>query len=34
VAVDRDHPDLAGVEDADLPLAVATCASAAVVVSG
>jgi formimidoylglutamate deiminase len=31
IAVDRDHPDLAGVADADLPLAVATCASAAVV---
>jgi formimidoylglutamate deiminase len=31
VAIDRDHPDLAGVADADLPLAVATCASAAVV---
>lgn len=34
VAVDRDHPDLAGVPDADLPLALATCASAAVVVRG
>jgi formimidoylglutamate deiminase len=33
IAVDRDHPDLAGVADEDLPLAVATCASAAVVVS-
>jgi formimidoylglutamate deiminase len=31
IAVDRDHPDLAGVAEADLPLAVATCASAAVV---
>jgi formimidoylglutamate deiminase len=31
VAIDRDHPDLAGVADADLPLAFATCASAAVV---
>ena len=31
IAVDRDHPDLRGVADADLPLAVATCASAAVV---
>ncbi len=31
VTLDRDHPDLAGVADADLPLAVATCASAAVV---
>jgi formimidoylglutamate deiminase len=33
VRIDRDHPDLAGVADADLRLAVATCASAAVVVS-
>jgi len=33
VAVDRDHPDLAGVTDADLPLAVATCGSAGAVVS-
>ena len=32
IAVDRDHPDLHGVAEADLPLAVATCASAAVVV--
>jgi formimidoylglutamate deiminase len=32
IAIDRDHPDLRGVADADLPLAVATCASAAVVV--
>jgi formimidoylglutamate deiminase len=31
VAVDRDHPDLRGVADADLPLALATCASAGVV---
>ena len=31
VEIDRDHPDLAGVDDADLPLALATCASAAVV---
>jgi formimidoylglutamate deiminase len=31
IAIDRDHPELAGVADADLPLAVATCASAAVV---
>jgi formimidoylglutamate deiminase len=31
IAVDRDHPDLRGVADADLPLAIATCASAAVV---
>jgi formimidoylglutamate deiminase len=29
ITVDRDHPELAGVADADLPLAVATCASAA-----
>jgi len=34
IALDRDHPDLAGVADADLPLAVATCASAAAVVRG
>jgi formimidoylglutamate deiminase len=31
VAVDTDHPDLAGVAAEDLPLALATCASAAVV---
>jgi formimidoylglutamate deiminase len=31
VAVDRDHPQLAGVDDEDLPRALATCASAAVV---
>jgi formimidoylglutamate deiminase len=31
IAVDRDHPDLRGVADADLPLAIATCASAGVV---
>ena len=31
IAIDRDHPDLAGVADGDLALAVATCASAAVV---
>jgi formimidoylglutamate deiminase len=31
VRIDRDHPDLAGVAEADLPFAVATCASAAVV---
>jgi formimidoylglutamate deiminase len=31
VRVDRSHPELAGVADADLALAVATCASAAVV---
>jgi formimidoylglutamate deiminase len=33
IVIDRDHPDLRGVVDADLPLAIATCASAAVVVS-
>ena len=32
VAVDRGHPDLAGVADADLPLAIATCASAGVAI--
>ena len=32
IAVDRDHPELRGVADADMPLAVATCASAAVVI--
>jgi len=32
VEVDLDHPDLRGVELADLPLALATCASAGVVV--
>jgi len=31
IEVDRDHPDLRGVADGDLPLAIATCASAAVV---
>jgi formimidoylglutamate deiminase len=31
ITVDRDHSDLRGIADADLPLAVATCASAAVV---
>jgi len=31
VAVDRDHPDLRGVAGEDLPLAIATCASAGVV---
>jgi formimidoylglutamate deiminase len=31
IAIDRDHPEIARIEDADLPLAVATCASAAVV---
>jgi formimidoylglutamate deiminase len=31
IAVDRDHPELSGIAEADLPLAVATCASAAAV---
>jgi formimidoylglutamate deiminase len=31
IALDREHPELRGIADADLPLAVATCASAAVV---
>ena len=31
ITIDRDHADLRGIADADLPLAVATCASAAVV---
>ncbi len=31
IAIDRDHPELSGIADADIPLAVATCASAAVV---
>ena len=31
VAIDRDHHELAGVADADLPYALATCASASVV---
>jgi formimidoylglutamate deiminase len=31
VPIDLDHPDLAGVEEADLPYALATCASAGVV---
>ena len=34
IAVDRDHPELAGIADADLPLALATCTSAAAVVKG
>jgi formimidoylglutamate deiminase len=34
IELDLDHPDLAGVAEADLPLALATCASAAVVVAG
>jgi formimidoylglutamate deiminase len=32
VAIDLDHPDLSGVAEDDLPLALATCASAGVVV--
>jgi formimidoylglutamate deiminase len=32
IDVDLDHPDLAGVQERDLPLALATCASAGVVV--
>ncbi len=31
VAIDLDHPDLRGIAEADLPLALATCASAGVV---
>ena len=31
MTIDLEHPDLAGVEDGDLGLAVATCASAGVV---
>jgi formimidoylglutamate deiminase len=31
IAVDRDHPELQAIAEADLPLAVATCASAAAV---
>lgn len=34
IELDLDHPDLAGVEERDLPLALATCASAAVVHRG
>jgi len=34
IAIDRDHADLRGVADADVPLAIATCASAAVVCHG
>jgi formimidoylglutamate deiminase len=34
VAVDLDHPDLRGVAEADLPYALATCASAGVVAGG
>ncbi len=32
IEIDLDHPDLAGLDPADLPLALATCASAGVVV--
>ena len=31
IEIDLEHPDLAGVQAADLPLALATCASAGVV---
>jgi formimidoylglutamate deiminase len=34
IEIDRDHPDLANVTDADLGLALATCASAGVVAAG
>ena len=34
IEIDLDHPDLAGVAEQDLPLALATCASAAVVSAG
>ncbi|HEX2088209.1 MAG TPA: amidohydrolase family protein [Solirubrobacteraceae bacterium] len=34
IAIDLDHPQLAGVGEADLPWALATCASASVVVAG
>jgi formimidoylglutamate deiminase len=34
IELDLDHPDLAGVAEQDLPLALATCASAAVVAAG
>ena len=34
IRIDRDHPDLRGVADADLPPAIATCASAAAVLPG
>ncbi len=33
VEIDLDHPDLRGIEQRDLPLALVTCASASVVVS-
>jgi formimidoylglutamate deiminase len=34
IELDLDHPDLAGVADRDLGLALATCASAGVVLAG
>jgi formimidoylglutamate deiminase len=34
IAIDRDHPDLRGIADEDVALAVATCGSAAVVYRG
>jgi formimidoylglutamate deiminase len=34
IELNLDHPDLAGVDEADLPLALATCASAGVVSAG
>ena len=34
IAIDREHPELRGIADADIPLALATCASAAVVCRG
>jgi hypothetical protein len=34
IELDLDHPDLAGVAEEDLGRALATCASAAVVVAG
>ena len=34
IEIDINHPDLRGVDPADLPLALATCASAAVVIRG
>jgi hypothetical protein len=34
IDLNLDHPDLAGVGERDLPLALATCASAGVVARG
>jgi formimidoylglutamate deiminase len=34
IEIDLNHPDLRGVDPADLPLALATCASAAIVIRG